>query len=88
MIDCLRIPLEKSTFPKAIFSAATLKCLRIRAQLKEDIVNWNKGEPHSVANIQIPHPLYLVVMNTLRNTMIISRNLSQTRRRTSCFCRK
>jgi hypothetical protein len=34
MIDCLRIPLEKSTFPKAIFSAATLKCLRIRAQNK------------------------------------------------------
>jgi hypothetical protein len=31
MIDCLRIPLEKSTFPKAIFSAASLKCLRIRA---------------------------------------------------------
>jgi hypothetical protein len=29
---CLRIPFEKLTFPKAIFLAVTLKCLRIRAQ--------------------------------------------------------
>jgi hypothetical protein len=27
----LRIPFEKLTFPKAIFSAVTLKCLRIQA---------------------------------------------------------
>ncbi len=30
-VGCLRNPFEKLTFPKAIFSAVTLKCLRIRA---------------------------------------------------------
>ncbi len=32
MVGGLRISLEKSTFPKAVFSTATLKCWRIWAQ--------------------------------------------------------
>jgi hypothetical protein len=40
-VVCLRILLKKSTFPKAIFSAETLKCLRIRAQPFPEVYTSN-----------------------------------------------
>jgi hypothetical protein len=46
MAGCLRIPFEKLTFPKAIFLAVTLKCLRIRA------LNW--FYPLNVYTVQNP----------------------------------